>query len=320
MKSWLQCASLSVFSAAVLFSQVQDAHVDIVVRGEISGSAYGPDLIKVELVGTQAAQRDSAYVDPNGRFEIHTTEAGWHQLRVVSAGGEVLHEETVLISSASPQISIRLPERTTPVRTDSAATISARQLAHKVPAQARKAFEKGKVEATKGNHDQAMQFFQQAVAADPEYADAFNALGAEETEKGDFQQAAEHFQKTIDLVPEHLTAQTNLGIVLLKAHQFREATIATRHGLEVFPNSGKLHYLLAIGLLAQKVDSDEVLANLERSARDVPHARLVAAILLEQRGNHADAIVQAEAFLREAPSDDKDRTRATALLTQWRQQ
>ena len=211
MKSWFQCASLSVFSTAVLFSQGQDAHVDIVVRGEISGSSYGGDLIKVELVGTQAAQRESTYVDPNGRFELHTTEAGWHQLRVVSSGGEVLHEETVLISSASPQLSIRLPERTTTVRTDSAATISARQLAHKVPPQARKAFEKGKVEASKGNHDQAMQLFQQAVSADPEYADAFNALGAEETEKGDLSTSRRTFSEDHRSDPEHLTAQTNLG-------------------------------------------------------------------------------------------------------------
>ena len=106
----------------------------------------------------------------------------------------------------------------------------------------------------------------------------------------------------------------------LKAHRYSEATIATRHGLEVFPNSGKLHYLLAIGLLAQKINSDEVLDNLERSSRDVPHARLVAAILLEQRGNHSEAIDHAEAFLREAPADDKDRNRATALLAQWREQ
>ena len=76
---------------------------------------------------------------------------------------------------------------------------------------------------------------------------------------------------------------------------------------------------LAVGLLAEKGSSQEVLENLDRAGNDVPQARLLAATLLAREGKRTEAIDHAEAFLRTAPADDKDRGRAEALLSQLKQ-
>jgi tetratricopeptide (TPR) repeat protein len=319
MKSWFHFVCLSVLSAAALLSQMPaDRRSDYVVRGEIVGRSLGIDSLRVELIGQQNTLRDTVSVDPNGSFEFRSVQGGWRLLRVLNADGEVVYQETVLVSAASPSISIRLPDRPEPVRT-SETTVSAKQLTHKVSAPARKAFEKGTQEASKGNHQLATQLFEQAVTRDPQYADAFNSLGVEEVVQGNNEQAVERFQKAIDLVPEHVLALTNLSITLLKLQRFDEAVVASRRGLQVYPGSEKLHYLLAIGLIGTKNSSDEVLEHLERSSNAVPRARLVAAILLAQRGKRAEAIDHAEAFLREAPDNDKERGRATELLVALRQ-
>jgi Flp pilus assembly protein TadD len=319
MKSWFRLIGISLFSAAILLSQMPaDRRSDYVVRGEIEGRLSGTENLSVELIGDQNTTKDTALVEPNGSFEFRSVRGGWRVLRVVNADGELLYQESVLVSAASPQLSIRLPDRPGPVRS-SQTTVSAKQLTHKVPAQARKAFEKGTQAASKGNHQLADQLFQQAVTRDPQYADAFNSLGVEEVVQGNSEQAVGYFQKAIDLVPEHVLALTNLGITLLKLQRFDEAVAASRRGLQVYPGSEKLHYLLAIGLIGQKSTSDEVLEHLERSSNAVPRARLVAAILLAQQGKRAEAIDHAEAFLREAPDNDKERGRATQLLTTLRQ-
>jgi Tfp pilus assembly protein PilF len=320
MKSWFRLVSIGVFSAVGLLSQMQaDRRADYVVRGEIVGRPAGVETLKVELVGDQNIVRDTAMVDPTGTFEFRSVQGGWRRLRIVNQDGEVVYQDTVLVSAASPPLQIRLPERTDGGIRSADTTISAKQLTHKVPGPAHKAFQKGTQEASKGNHLVATQLFQQAITRDPQYADAFNSLGVEEVIQGHSEAAVGDFRKAIDLVPEHVLAITNLGITLLKMQRFDEAVEISRRGLQVNPGSEKLHYLLAIGLIGQKNSSDEVLEHLEKSSNAVPRARLVAAILLAQQGRRAEAIDHAEAFLRDAPDTDKERSRATELLTSLRQ-
>jgi tetratricopeptide (TPR) repeat protein len=229
----------------------------------------------------------------------------------------VLHQEMVMVGGANPTLSIRLTEA--PASAGSATgTVSARQLAHKVPPLARKAFDKGEQAKEKGRHQQAAELFQQATSIDPEYADAYSELGAEESAQGNLAQAAEDFQKAIDLVPDHAVALSNLSIVLAKMKRYDEASVAARRALQYMPGSGRLRFVLATSLLLAKGDSDEVLENLERSTSEIPRAHLVAARLLIRRGRRGDALQHVEDYLRVAPADDQERGRAQSMLAELR--
>jgi tetratricopeptide (TPR) repeat protein len=317
MRTCVRTAGIAVLSLAALLAQSQEQRAEYPVRGEISWVPPGAGVLTVELTGNQAGPGQTATVGPDGSFELRSVSVGWHEIRVLTAGGATLHQETVYINGSNQLLTINLPDHPNAARSADP-TVSVQQLAHKVPPQAKKAFEKGVQVGAKGNHQQAEELYRQAVSIDPQFADGFNALAAEEANAGDLKSAAEDFQKAIDIDPQHNLALGNLSIVLAKLRRYGEAASVARRALQVVPNSGTVHFVLAISLLFDKGDSDEVLEHLERSASDVPAAHLVAARLLAQRGKRPEAIQHLEDFLRVAPADDKDRDRAQAMLASLR--
>ena len=170
-----------------------------------------------------------------------------------------------------------------------------RQLTHKVPRQAQKAFDRGEQFLAKDDQPAAAELFRQAVALDPEFSDAYNELGAAEANMGQLPEAAEQFQKAIDLVPEHRLALPNLSIVLAKMKRFHEAGLVARRALELVPGAGpKMHYILAFGLLADHAEPQEAITNLKIASIEIPKAHIVAADVLVQCGRKDEAVQELE--------------------------
>jgi Tfp pilus assembly protein PilF len=313
MKNYLRLTILGALAITAVMGQVDSSFP---VHGEVSSVPPGIGTLTVELSPNSDVHSQSVVVNPDGTFDFPRVTPGPYVLRVLAAAGTVLDQETVIISSPWQSLSIRLPDSSNASR-HGENTISAQQLLHKVPAEARKAFEKGEKAKTKGDPQKAEELFRQAVSIDPQFADALNELGTLEAEQGDFPQAIQNFQKAIDVVPQHRLALANLSIVLAKSGQFDDAAVVARRALQLTPNSGALHYILARSLL-EKGESDEVLANLELSTGEVPVAHLLAAQILAHRGRRLEAMHHLEDYLRTAPSDDKQRNQAQAMLAQLR--
>ena len=193
------------------------------------------------------------------------------------------------------------------------------QLQHKVPPAAQKAFQKGERAATKGDLEQARTCFEEAVAQDPEFADAYNELGGVDAGLNHLADAASQFQKAIDLVPEHRRALPNLSIVLAKMERFHEAGQVARRALQVVPSDSRMHYILAASLVDEHGDIDEILAHLDRAATDIPSAHITAADLLAQNGRTDEAIHRLEGYLVRAAPGDALRPKVEARLAQLRQ-
>jgi len=316
MKTCLCLTGIIVLATTSLMGQAPDARRVYQVRGEITPLPAGSGLLTVELSGNEG-MAESAMVSSDGSFEIRSAESGPHELRVVGPGGVVIHQETVVIAGSNQVLSIRLPQSSR-VSSTADSTVSVHQLAHKVPPQARKAFDKGEQAESKGDHQLAAEMFRQAVSIDPEFADAFNELGAVDVAQGDLARAIEDFQRAIDVAPEHRLALANMSIVLAKMRRFAEAADVARRALRVMPGSGTIRYVLATSQLFVSGDNDEVLDNLERSAGEIPLAHLLAAELLVRRGRRDDAVHHVEEYLRAVPADDKERDRAEAMLIELR--
>jgi tetratricopeptide (TPR) repeat protein len=309
---------IGVFVLTATFAQGLGAQRGIAVRGEISSATTILGSLTVELEPDGSGPSESAAVRPDGTFEFHSAPPGMHVLRVVGSDGGTIHLERVVIGGPNQLLSIRLPEPPNASRS-SENTISLRQLTHKIPLQAQKAFTKGEQAAARGDHRQAAESFRQAVTIDPEFVDAYNELGAAEAALGELPQAAEEFQKAIDLAPDHRLALPNLSIVLAKMKRFHEAGEVARRALKVVPGACPIRYILAASLLIEKGDSEEVLDNLERAAAEVPKAHLVAADLLAQRGRRQDAVRHLEEYLRVTPTGDAERVKVESRHAQLRQ-
>jgi tetratricopeptide (TPR) repeat protein len=315
MKPNVRLVALIVLVSAAGRAQPPRADT-IAVRGEITSSSPLASGLSVELASNGTGS-ETAFVNSDNSFEFRSVTPGVHQLRVLAANGQVLYQEYVSVNP-NQTLSIHLPDRS-PANHSGESTISLQQLQHKVPAAAQKAFEKGERLAAKRDFEQARACFAEAVARDPEFADAYNELGGVEAALNRLEEAAAQFQKAIDLVPEHRRALPNLSIVLAKMERFHEAGQVARRALQVVPGDGRIHYILAASLLEENGNIDEILAHLERAAADVPSANVTAAEVLAQRGRQQEAIRHLEDYLKRAAPGDSLRSKVEARLAQLRQ-
>jgi cytochrome c-type biogenesis protein CcmH/NrfG len=311
------CAMAVALMAVTLISGQGQQNSPIIVRGEIvpGGPVAGP--LTVELSGDGSMPQQSVVVNSDNTFEFRAATPGMHELSVIGAGGRIIHQENVVISNPNQSLSIRLPESPDANRS-AGSVISLQQLSHKVPAPARKAFDKGEQAVAKGNLLQARNSFQEAVSIDPEFADAYNELGGVDVGLKLLPEAAQQFQKAIDLVPEHPMALPNLAIVLAKMQHLHEAGQVARRALQIAPADGRLHYIVATSLLADKGSIDEVIAEFERSTGTIRAAHVVLADLLATQGRSQEAIQHLETYLSTAPADDRLRPKVEARLAALR--
>ena len=316
MKPRILVAVFGAFLVSTMPGQELDRGQVFTVRGEITTLPSLGGGYTVELARNTAGMGESVPVSGDGSFEFRSARNGVQELRVVGPRGEVIHTETVTISGPHQLLAIRLPDTpSVPRPPTGAGTITMQQLQHKVPPEARKAFERGERAVSEAKYDDAIAAFRQALAVDPEYADGLNELGVAEAAKGDLEHAAEHFQQAINIAPEHSAALPNLTIALAKLRRFHEAAEVARRALKAVPDSGRVRYILAAGILLDNGDPDEALMHLDKACAEIPKAHLVAADVLVELGRVPEAIKHLEAFLQVAPAADKDRPAAEARLS-----
>ena len=110
--------------------------------------------------------------------------------------------------------------------------------------------------------DLATEQFQQAVALDPQYADAHFHLGVALAEGARWGEAATAYRKALSLptltVP-HFTHQ-NLGLALYHLRQYPEAEEQLRFAIGLEPQMGLAYYNLGLVLAAQGRREDARLA------------------------------------------------------------
>jgi tetratricopeptide (TPR) repeat protein len=198
------------------------------------------------------------------------------------------------------------------------ATVSFRQLQHKVPKQAVKEYNKGRTAFRKGDKETALNHFQNAVQIDPDFADAHNDLGVLLAKVGNTGEAAEQFQRAITLAPDHTIALGNLSLALYMLKRFEEVLPIARHALRLDPGLVYVHYVLGLSLFAEHGDKKEALENLVRAAPTFPEARVFASNILVQIGRDGDAAWQLEEYLRSAPKEDTTRKEVETRLAQLR--
>jgi tetratricopeptide (TPR) repeat protein len=298
-----------------------ESQMGAVVRGRIYTDGEIENSLTVELSAN--GRSISGFTASDGSFEFPSVMPGTYELRVVSSSATIVHHQYVTISGREQALSVYLPGRSASLNQSVAqpqgrGTVSVQELQHKIPSSAQREFSKGMAASKKGDKENALEHFQKAVSADPEFADGYNNLGAAEAALGRMEEAANQFQKAVDLVPDHSLALSNLSVTLCKMERYSEAEQAARRALRT--NSGllKIRYVLAVSLIAQHADRSEVLENLELSAPEVPKARLVAADILCQAGRRDEAAQQLERYLRSATEHESDRATVEAWLADLR--
>jgi len=157
----------------------------------------------------------------------------------------------------------------------------------------------------RGFRDQAKAYLEKALAVQPDYAEASNALGALLAEEGKFEEARRAFEKALNN-PYYETPQLaayNLGSLFFRMGNYREAQKYYQQALDLSPNYADAHLglaktLEALGDYAKAID--EYKETLQYDPDSV-QANFGYGRLLYQRGDYVAAKYYLERVTKLAP-------------------
>lgn len=182
------------------------------------------------------------------------------------------------------------------------ALVSAPDLA--VPNGARKELEKAIDLSRQQNWQEAIQKLNKAIHIYPQYAVAYNNLGAIYGQLGDRNRENEALQKAISVNPKFALAYLNLGRMEVKANNFPAAEPFLAKAAELNPADVSTLVLLSYSEFMDKNFDAAIATTRKAHSTEKPHAfaHRVAARAFEQQEQKANAIAELETFLKEEPS------------------
>jgi len=157
----------------------------------------------------------------------------------------------------------------------------------------------------KGQIDEAINQYQEAILLIPGYAEAHYNLGTALQKKGQIDAAISQFQEAIRLNPEYAEAHCNLGTALIKKGQIDAAINQFQEAIRLKPGYADAHYNLANALL-KKDQTGQAVRQFQEVIRLKPddaeaHNNLGAALAMN--GQIEEAISQFQEAIRLKPDD-----------------
>jgi tetratricopeptide (TPR) repeat protein len=168
-----------------------------------------------------------------------------------------------------------------------------------------------------GAHDRAIALLSAVTASHPDFADAYNSIGAVYSVTGRHAEARAAFNKVLELDPSSATAYENLGVDELRARDRKAALADLTRALDLDPRLAVAHNAMATILMLDGQPGQAV--DHWRQALD-SNPRLFDALFnlataLEQLGKPDEARPYMERFVNEAPP-----SRYAADIARFRQE
>jgi len=155
----------------------------------------------------------------------------------------------------------------------------------------------------RGQVNEAIGQFQEALRFDPDDADAHNNLGSLLGKKGRTDEAIGQFQEAVRLEPDHPLAHYNLGNVLLMKGQMDEAIRQFQAAIRLRPDHAEAHYNLGTALGSKGQTDEAIILYLEATRLNPGNAdaHYNLGLALASKGQTEEAIRRFEAALKVKP-------------------
>jgi len=302
--------ALTIFLCPVsnLFAQGQQTTLRGRVVYEDDRPAIGLTIELRESNQRQPAQRTEA--DREGEFQFAMVEAGNYQL-VVLAGDLQLSVQLVELRPESmvpvlPVMRVLRPHSSVPT---GRGVVSVKELSRETPKDALRAFRRAKKASDRGQPEEAIRQLKDALTLSPDFAEAWNELGALHCKLGDFSTARQAFARVIEINPNWSRPKLSLIQICLNEHQYREAAKLADEVLAL-ENSPTAHYLLGWALVLEDREIARAAQHLQRVTAIYPRAHALLAEIAMRRGQKMEALDQLEKFSPHAPEQLKAEVRA----------
>lgn len=251
----------------------------------MTGQIFLPDgdvprqAISFDLEDEDQQRRQQFFTDSNGRFILDGL-ISQRNYRIVVRSNDTSWDATIYRFIALRNSSVRFtltPLKHTAV--SKAGTLSATGAAHKPLQRALDLDTQALAAAKEGRSTEAETLLQQATAADPKYADAFNDLALIQLRRREYSEAEKTLRAGLQADPKSAALQSNLGAALNHLNRFSDAIAPLEEAERLDPSLAQAHVQLGAAYV---------------ETGNLPAARKELELGSEQRGTQAarDAILQ----------------------------
>lgn len=246
----------------------------------------------------------------NNHCEVDFTNVPEGEYRVNVVGKDSASSDTtsdIYVSSTGPaEFDIQLKRATTFDRSGIFANsfVSASDLA--VPDRARKELDKAVELFHKQDLQHAMQKLNKAIAIYPQYAMAYNDMGAIYSRLGDSARESQALQKAINLDPNLELAYLNLGRMHVRQGHFPAAETALNKAVGLNAKDPAAIVLLAYSQFMDSAFESAIATSQKAHSLDQPHATAhrIAGLSFAMQSQGQNAIAELETFLQEEPTGE----------------
>ena len=155
----------------------------------------------------------------------------------------------------------------------------------------------------KGQTDEAIRHYEEALRLKPDHPSAHINLGAALDDKGQTDEAIRQYQEALRLKPDQAQAHNNLGIALGRKGQTDEAIRQFQEAIRLKPDHADAHYNLGVAL-GNKGQTDQALRQFQETVRlrlDHAQDRNNLGAAFYRQGRTPEAIQQFQEALRLQP-------------------
>jgi len=251
------------------------------------------------------------YTSEHGEAELYNVAAGTYHLVVSGQGIETADSGVFEIdprkSSQSVYVTVtRTPDENQPSATGGGATVSAADL--HIPENAAKEFDKATPLMAQHEWKKAIDHLNRAVVIYPQYAAAWNNLGAAYARLGDSAHEREALEKAVSLNDHFAAAFVNLAKLAISDRDLGRAEGLLDKAAASEPTNAQTLILLAnVELLQQHYDAAIANCSKVHTLGAEKHALVhyIAGRALEHENRLPEAVTEFQAFLKEEPDGDR---------------
>jgi len=323
--------TLIAFASIVICGQVRDRDPNSMMTpaytASISGRVVLPSgrslssNVKI-ILSNEQSPLEVRYTDKHGEFRFINVREGIYHIEVNGDANlyEHITQEVRVSRGANVSVTIYLKEKSETSAASSGSRIISAELEQKVPASAKKEYERATKLIDKGDIQDGIEHLKQALSICPDYLSAHNALGVQYLRLKQFDQAADQFERSLKLNPKYFDSRLNLGLVLIEQRKYNEAKNHLTEAISIDSARPAAHLWLGIALL-----QDNDLAGAERELTKALMmgdsqflvARYYIAHVHLRRGEPGEAARELKAYLEQAPNGEQSGD-ARRLLEQLR--
>jgi len=276
---------------------------------EMSGNVYYGDTrrpvehVMVQVSNPQGEVHGPATTSDTGYFEFHDLTLGTYIITITVPGYETFEQTEELSFTSVVGLAIYLVPEKKDGATDNETTVSAHELS--MPRKARDLMDSGRKKLyQKKDAKGAVQDFQGAVTAAPDYYEALYQLAMAYVTLGDVASAQKYLQKSKEISQDKYgEADVGLGTLQLNAGNTSGAEKEIRHGIELEPTYWLAFYELGrVQLTENKLDEAKksAIQALSLGPTEPVIYRLLTNVDLQQK-DYASALKDVDAYLKLDP-------------------